>query len=118
MSLKIKIYLGIGILFITNSAFAKEYYISPNGDDKNIGTLDRPWRTITKANQELQSGDIVYIRQGRYQETICPVRDGSEDAHIVYTGYQNEIAVIHSRSNGVYLSGKSYIIIQKLHRKL
>jgi hypothetical protein len=99
---------------IENSA-AKDYYIAPYGNDKNLGTYNYPWRTITKANLQLQPGDVVYIRQGYYRETIEPAQSGTDGLPIIYSGYQNETAVIHSRPTGVYLSGKKFIIIQKLH---
>lgn len=98
-----------------NSVIAKEFFISPGGDDNNPGTVRLPWKTINKANQLLQPGDIVYLRQGRYQETIAPINDGTQQAPIVYSGYGHEVAVIHSRPNGAYMSGRSYIIIEKLH---
>jgi len=94
---------------------AGEYYIATNGKDTNSGTFDYPWQTIERANQLLQAGDIVYIRQGHYKETIQPLNDGIEDAPITYSCYGNEIPVIYSRSAGANLSGCHYIIIHGLH---
>ena len=113
--LRFALFISYLLLLLMKTSLAKDYYIAPYGDDKNIGTYNYPWRTITKANKELQPGDIVYIRQGFYRETIEPSRSGHEGAPIQYSGYQNETAVIHSRPNGANLSGKKYIIIQKLH---
>ena len=113
--LKIQILFILSILCCNSLVSAAVYYVSPAGNDKNPGTIDLPWRTITKANQELQPGDTVYLRHGRYQQTIIPLRSGRENAYITYSGYGNEIAVIHSRPTGANLSGKSYISIQKLH---
>ncbi len=98
-----------------NSVIAREFYISPDGEDKNSGTLQSPWRTINKANYVLLPGDTAYLRQGYYRETISPKNDGTEKKPIVYSGYTEEIAIIHSRPNGVYLSGRSYIIVEKLY---
>ena len=98
-----------------NFVIAEEYFISTNGDDKNAGTLQSPWKTISKANETLRPGDTLLLRQGSYRETISPINDGTEKAPIIYSGYGNEIAVIHYRPSGAYLSGRSYIIIQKLH---
>jgi len=94
---------------------AGEYYVAPDGNDLNSGTIDHPWQTIHKANLELQPGDIVYIREGHYKETIRPSRSGREQAPITYSQYANEVAVVHSRPEGVQLSGCRYIIIQELH---
>ncbi len=118
ISLKIMItrfYFAVLFFSCWTAGVAREYYVSPNGNDQNPGTIDRPWQTITRANQELQPGDVAYLRQGRYQQTICPVNNGSPTAAITFSGYENEIAVIHSRPMGADLSGKSYIILQRLH---
>lgn len=107
--------IGCLTIVLMENSLAKDYYVAPYGDDKNTGTFNYPWRTITKANQELQPGDVVFIRQGNYRETIEPNRSGIDGFPIRYSGFQNETAVVHTRPNGVYLSGKKYIIIQKLH---
>ncbi len=95
--------------------FAVDYYVAPNGDDRNPGTRMQPWQTIGKANDSVRPGDVVYLRAGRYQETIQPVRNGIEDQPVVFSSYQDEVAVIHSRPQGVNLSGRKYITIQNVH---
>jgi hypothetical protein len=45
------------------------YYVDGDNlgaSDSNAGTIDKPWKTIHKANQTLQPGDTVYIRGGTY----------------------------------------------------
>lgn len=103
------------ILILITSGRATEYFVGPSGADSAAGTIDQPWLTIGKANEALQAGDTIYLREGRYQETIRPNRDGKATAPIIYAGYKDEIAVIHSRPNGVELSGRKYIVIQRLH---
>ena len=61
------------ILILTNfitSGYSGEYFVSPDGNDKNPGTLIKPFRTIQKAIKSVKSGDICYIRGGRYEESI------------------------------------------------
>ncbi len=43
-----------------------EYYVAPNGNDSNPGTLAEPWATPVKASQAAQAGDTVYFREGVY----------------------------------------------------
>lgn len=52
------------------------YYISPAGNDTNPGTLAQPWRTIYKAVNSLQSGQIGIVNAGTYNESINIVRSG------------------------------------------
>ena len=56
------------IIFIFSSnIYASIYYVDqndPSANDQNIGTREQPWKTITKANQILTAGDIVYIKAG------------------------------------------------------
>lgn len=98
-----------------NSGITKEYHISPHGNDNNSGSIEAPWQTINKLNLVLQPGDTAYLHEGRYQETIMPINDGTIIAPIVYLAYETDVAIIHSRPTGVNLSGRSHIIIQKLH---
>jgi hypothetical protein len=47
-------------------SFAATYYVAPNGNDANAGTIDSPVETIKRAQALALSGDIVYIRGGVY----------------------------------------------------
>lgn len=102
------------VLFASVDLFSKDYYVSTNGNDNNSGTLTSPWRTIAKANQELQPGDTVFIREGSYEESIQPARSGSPDRFITYAAYQNEKPVITGVSIGINLGSQSYIKIDAL----
>ena len=64
------------------------YYVAQNGNDADPGTFQKPWRTIDKANRELQPGDTVYIRAGTYDEMIAPTRSGTADKRIMYAAYE------------------------------
>ena len=42
------------------------YYVDANiGNDDNPGTIDQPWKTIAFAIQQLQPGNILYLRGER-----------------------------------------------------
>ena len=49
------------------TAGAKNYYISPNGNDMNAGSVDKPFRTLAPAQKLVQPGDFVYFREGTYK---------------------------------------------------
>lgn len=45
----------------------KKYYVASNGDDLNPGSIELPWRTIGKVNQEMANikpGDSVLFKRG------------------------------------------------------
>jgi len=94
---------------------AEVYFVAPEGNDQNPGTQAMPWQTIGKANASVQPGDVIYLRQGRYRETIQPVNSGEENQPIIFSGFEDELAVIHSRPQGVNLSGLAYIVIRGLY---
>ncbi|MEO5996919.1 MAG: hypothetical protein ABIN89_09300, partial [Chitinophagaceae bacterium] len=56
------------LLLLTTSSCAQNssgYYISQSGNDKNEGTLSKPFKTIERLNREkLQPGSIVYLEGG------------------------------------------------------
>jgi hypothetical protein len=107
----IRIVLGCILVFFTittpdiQSISAQEadcrYYISPSGDDQNSGQdILLPWRTISKANNTLQPGDAVCIREGTYHEDINPVRSGTSEAKIVYKSYEGEQVILKGLGAG------------------
>src|SRR6478752_2451407 len=72
-----------------------EIYVSPTGDDKNLGTKSKPFRTLRKASEVAQPGTTVYIRGGIYYEQL--IKSRSTDGGLVS------------------IKNKSYITIQGLN---
>lgn len=92
----------IGVLF-PGFVFAANYYVDKNSlggscSDSKSGTITEPWCTIGKANNALQPGDTVYVRQGTYSEIIEPLRSGTEGNKITYKNYNNEKVTISGES--------------------
>ena len=60
----------ISILLITAisiSAYAVNYYVSPNGDDTNDGLSDQtPFETMQKGINQLSAGDTLFVMNGIY----------------------------------------------------
>ena len=75
-------------------ALATDYYVSPDGDDANPGTLAAPFRTIARASSVLQPGDVCHLRAGVYREVIRPARSGTAAAPITYRAYAGEEATV------------------------
>jgi hypothetical protein len=73
---------------------AEAYFVSPDGDDANPGTLEQPWRTIQKAADTLTSGKTVYLRAGTYSERVLPQHSGSPGHEITFAAYPGEIVTL------------------------
>ena len=85
------------ILLNYSFTYAVNYFVaSSNGNDNNNGlSLNTPFKTIGKAASIMSSGDICYIRQGIYHETISIDNlDGTSSAPVIFTNYNNERVVI------------------------
>ncbi len=66
--------------------FSKTYYVdnlSAKADDNGPGSRTRPFRTINKAAQVLESGERVVIASGTYRECIRPMRGGTGPAQMI-----------------------------------
>ncbi len=70
------------------------FYVSPNGNDTNPGTLEQPWQTIQKAAATLAAGNTVYIRAGTYFEQVIPQNSGSSGQFITYAAFPGETVMI------------------------
>lgn len=55
------------LIALTTVANATNYYISPNGNDSNNGTITSPFFTLNKAWSVVKAGDIIYVRGGLYK---------------------------------------------------
>ena len=80
----------VSILFV-GAIYCSEYYVATFGSDSYVGTFTHPFRTIQQAANVMVSGDICYIRQGTYYETVnIENNNGSEGSPIIFTNYNNE----------------------------
>ncbi len=77
----------------------RTFYLSPQGDDKNVGSQSSPWRSIARANRMLRPGDTAVFLPGRYEGTIQPERSGAPDAPIVYRAEEPGTAVLTGPKN-------------------
>ena len=52
-----------------NSVIAADWYVSPSGQNWYSGNQAQPFETISKAIQEAQSGDTIYVMDGTYRNS-------------------------------------------------
>lgn len=72
-----------------------DYYVAPNGNDLNPGTISSPWLTWQKAFDTAQPGDTVYYRGGIYPLTAT---DGTGIIYDPSDGHGND----GERNNRIY----------------
>jgi hypothetical protein len=73
------------------------YYVAPSasgGSNSNAGTIAAPFETLAHAIDQLTAGDILYIREGTYRETITIDEDGSSGNLVTIQNYNNEVVTI------------------------
>jgi alpha-N-arabinofuranosidase len=74
---------------------ATEFHVATNGNDKNRGTEAEPLRTIQRAADLAQPGDVITVHKGTYRERINPPRGGDSDSkRIVYQAAPGENVAI------------------------
>lgn len=98
------------------------YYVSPNGDDSNPGTFEKPWKTPGLASRKLKPGDTLIILGGKYvlreyDDDIIKPPSGTENAWITIKGEEGNRPILAGRNNlpsAIDLSGVSYVKVQNL----
>ena len=95
------------------SASAADYYVSPAGNDSNTGASTAPWRTLQKAANTAQAGDVVHVADGTYVGMNI-TRSGTVSAPITFRA-QGTGALVNARNastdDNINIEGGSYIII-------
>jgi hypothetical protein len=95
-------FLGIVFIGLPTGALAKSYYVAPNGNDSNPGTIDAPFATINKAhdNDALQPGDTIYLRGGTYfpSEQAVFRKKGNATNYIHIKSYPKEFPLINGKN--------------------
>ena len=93
--------LAIVFLQVADSRSA-EFYIDPNGDDSNPGTISQPFGSIAKGQDAASAGDTVWIRGGTYEyvaglgaseNAVLFNKSGSPGNRINYWAYPGETPV-------------------------
>jgi len=85
-----------------------EFYVAPNGNNNNVGSIDAPFKTIAFAKETIrglskndrQSDITVYLREGTHtldKTIVFGLEDsGTEGTKITYAAYKNETPIISS----------------------
>lgn len=80
---------------LVSPALATTWYVAPNGNDNNPGTLSSPFKTIPVALDAANPGDEILLRGGNY--TSQEIRINKSDLHL--KSYPGEWAIITAATN-------------------
>lgn len=75
----------------TSLVTGHSYYVSASGSEAGDGTEANPWRSVQKAVDALQPGDVLVISEGVYHETVNLKTSGRSDAFITIRGRGNVV---------------------------
>jgi len=100
------------------------YYVTMSGSGANPGTEAQPWCTIQKAAATLIAGDMVFVKEGSYNERVIPHNSGNPGDYIAYIAYPGDTVTIDGTDipvpgefdwDGLFdVSGRSYIKVSGL----
>lgn len=98
-------FLSLLMIFVSAGAlFSKEYHVAINGNDKNNGSKQEPFRTIGKARNTIRESELlgkepinVIIHQGIYRFSspfvLKPEDSGTKGAEVSYCAFKGEDVV-------------------------
>jgi hypothetical protein len=85
---------------VARPAHAADFFVAPDGNDSNAGTLERPFATVERAERAASAGDTVYLRGGVYRFSgtsatvgVAFTKSGTSGKPIRYFGYQDEVPI-------------------------
>lgn len=95
LSFYIAIILVIFVFIGPSSAHATDIFLSPTGSDSTgTGSIDKPFASLSGAQNSIQPGTRVYFRGGTYHSALSVNVGGSVSAPVTYTSYPGETAII------------------------
>ena len=87
-----------------------EFYVSPSGNDSDPGTIELPWKTVSKAANTLTAGQIAYVKAGTYTGGMSVKNSGTAENYITLMAYPGEQPILDG-------SGGSYTVVMNLGRQ-
>lgn len=88
-----------------------DYYVSPDGNDKNIGTFEHPFRTIEAAQKAARKTDkqylshvVVSIMGGTYPTkglTFTKADSGTDTCSVIYCAYGNGDVILDGGADAI-----------------
>jgi Right handed beta helix region len=70
------------------------FVVAPDGDDSGAGSLESPWRTISRAARSVPPGALVDIRGGVYRERVVVQVSGAPGSPTTFAAHTGERVTI------------------------
>jgi hypothetical protein len=107
---------AVATLTVTGSTQTVHYYyVAPNGNDANNGSIGSPWATVNHATSKMTGGDVLYIRGGTYSQIFDIYGpSGSASYPTVVQAYPGETPIFNYNnitSSGHSLDGLNWFIL-------
>ena len=98
---------------IATKGSGKTYYVdNSKGNDSNPGTTQNfAFKTIQQANQKVAAGDIVYVKNGTYDENITVIKSGTSQNWIVFQAFPGDKPFVRGTQDGTFKIEGNYIKI-------
>jgi hypothetical protein len=90
------------ISLIACTAYSRDFFVSPDGDDHNDGALGTPFQTVSKALEKVQAGDAIRLRGGVYacRATLRIDVSGQADNPLSLRATPGEVPVLDFQNSG------------------
>jgi hypothetical protein len=85
-------------LILISGADAATYTVSPTGNDAGAGSMQFPWKTVSKCAATLRPGDTCQVRGGTYNEAVIIRTHGTAAAPITFKAYPGELPIIDGQN--------------------
>ncbi|WP_338236278.1 right-handed parallel beta-helix repeat-containing protein [Persicobacter diffluens] len=82
------------LLALSLSASARDYHVDARNSTKGDGSKANPFQTIQQAANIMVKGDVCYIHEGTYRETIQPKNSGTKSKPIVFKAWAQDKVII------------------------
>ncbi len=93
------------------------FYVSPDGNDDNDGSINDPWKTIQHGVNNINAGDKLVIKSGTYNEKIYINKSGEEGKEIIIEGEDVRNTIItgaNLEGDTIFMENSSYIKLTNL----
>ena len=105
------------ILPAASKRSAKEFFVSPQGDDNGSGSRKKPYRTISRAMDKAVAGDTVTLLPGVYKESFRFRSGGDKNAPLTLRAEKPGSVVIdgfRKVTTAIALENTDYVVIDGL----
>lgn len=99
----------------TPTIVGRFYFVAPNGNDASSGVEASPLRTLQRAADRAEAGDVVRVRAGSYLGFTLP-RSGTSNAPIVFRADAGAVitqpVVVAGSRYGIFGTQREFITIE------